>query len=489
MLAEIPKPEVAVHFHDTRGTALANILVAVEMGITTVDAALGGLGGCPYAPGASGNVATEDVVYMLEGMGVAPASTSTPRRLRPPRLHRRRARGPVEVLPRRHRRPHARPGRGLRHREPVLRQQLLLLYAATSSPESAVGAWSMFDGTGRQAHMAGDAAEPPYASVVAAMRDGWRVIQMSTLAAARAGRRARHRLPQVRVRAREAGRGLAAWARALLTSRQMAGFVADGTFVSTPSSRARCARPSLAELAGGGPASPFGAAPGDPAGPAFGRPLAGLFRDWPALRAMIELPAVAAVVTEPARPRPPLRSPLHARHRPAASAGASPGTPTPSSIRGGSAFDIQLFFFLHDTPREMGGTMVLPGSHLRLVNEAAIARYQNFVGQTAMACPAGSLLVCHHGIWHCGQPNLTDRPRTMFKLRLAPRAPQRRTWDTRDLDDPEIGAILSRDHRWYGHEVRLEIANRIRLWRALTGNARFDVDFWLGRIENAGNAR
>jgi hydroxymethylglutaryl-CoA lyase len=70
VLAEIPSADVAVHFHDTRGTALANILVSVEMGITTVDAALGGLGGCPYAPGASGNVATEDVVYMLEGMGV-----------------------------------------------------------------------------------------------------------------------------------------------------------------------------------------------------------------------------------------------------------------------------------------------------------------------------------------------------------------------------------------------------------------------------------
>jgi len=70
VLAEIPTPEVAVHFHDTRGTALANILVSVEMGITTVDSALGGLGGCPYAPGASGNVATEDVIYMLEEMGV-----------------------------------------------------------------------------------------------------------------------------------------------------------------------------------------------------------------------------------------------------------------------------------------------------------------------------------------------------------------------------------------------------------------------------------
>ncbi len=65
----IPPADVAVHFHDTRGTALANILVAVELGITTIDSALGGLGGCPYAPGASGNVATEDVVYMLEGMG------------------------------------------------------------------------------------------------------------------------------------------------------------------------------------------------------------------------------------------------------------------------------------------------------------------------------------------------------------------------------------------------------------------------------------
>jgi len=70
VLAEVPPEAVAVHFHDTRGTALANILVSVLLGVTTVDAALGGLGGCPYAPGAAGNVATEDVVYMLEGMGV-----------------------------------------------------------------------------------------------------------------------------------------------------------------------------------------------------------------------------------------------------------------------------------------------------------------------------------------------------------------------------------------------------------------------------------
>lgn len=68
--AGIGLDKLAVHFHDTRGTALANITVALQLGVRTVDSAVGGLGGCPYAPGASGNVATEDVVYMLHGMGV-----------------------------------------------------------------------------------------------------------------------------------------------------------------------------------------------------------------------------------------------------------------------------------------------------------------------------------------------------------------------------------------------------------------------------------
>jgi hypothetical protein len=67
------------------------------------------------------------------------------------------------------------------------RQQLLVLYAANSSPESAVGAWSLFDGTGRQTRMAGDAEAPPYPSVLAAMRDGWRVIQLPQLQAAAPG--------------------------------------------------------------------------------------------------------------------------------------------------------------------------------------------------------------------------------------------------------------------------------------------------------------
>jgi hydroxymethylglutaryl-CoA lyase len=70
-LGELPADKLAMHMHDTRGQALANVLVGLEMGIRTFDAAIGGLGGCPYAPGASGNLATEDLVYMLDGMGIA----------------------------------------------------------------------------------------------------------------------------------------------------------------------------------------------------------------------------------------------------------------------------------------------------------------------------------------------------------------------------------------------------------------------------------
>ena len=66
----IPVTQLAVHFHDTRGTALANVLIALQCGISIVDSSAGGLGGCPYAPGAAGNLATEDLLYMLHGMGI-----------------------------------------------------------------------------------------------------------------------------------------------------------------------------------------------------------------------------------------------------------------------------------------------------------------------------------------------------------------------------------------------------------------------------------
>jgi hydroxymethylglutaryl-CoA lyase len=68
--AGLPDDVLAVHFHDTYGQALANTLVALQHGITVVDASVGGLGGCPFAPKATGNIATEDLVYLLEGEGV-----------------------------------------------------------------------------------------------------------------------------------------------------------------------------------------------------------------------------------------------------------------------------------------------------------------------------------------------------------------------------------------------------------------------------------
>ena len=70
ILKEIPADKIALHMHDTRGTALANIMVGLEYGITRFDSALGGLGGCPYAPGAAGNVATDDLVYLFRDSGV-----------------------------------------------------------------------------------------------------------------------------------------------------------------------------------------------------------------------------------------------------------------------------------------------------------------------------------------------------------------------------------------------------------------------------------
>ena len=70
LLARLSIDRIALHFHDTRGTALANVVTALPYGVATFDASAGGLGGCPYAPGASGNLATDDLIYMLNGMGI-----------------------------------------------------------------------------------------------------------------------------------------------------------------------------------------------------------------------------------------------------------------------------------------------------------------------------------------------------------------------------------------------------------------------------------
>jgi hypothetical protein len=147
-------------------------------------------------------------------------------------------------------------------------------------------------------------------------------------------------------------------------------------------------------------------------------------------------------------------------------------------------FDLQLLYFPHHTPREMGGTMLLPGSHFRRTNVWEVGRYQNFVDQVQDEYPAGSVVALHHGIWHCSQANRTDRQRLMFKIRLAASEPQRQLFDTRDIADPQVARILSREHQWAGSDSRLEIIHRARLWRLLTGDPDVDIDYYLGRLEN-----
>jgi hypothetical protein len=207
-----------------------------------------------------------------------------------------------------------------------------------------------------------------------------------------------------------------------------------------------------------------------------------LWRQSDAIRAVFDLPALRGVTESLVGPESMYDH--HAVH-------VVPGGHTEGQFWHGDAiidtslrFDIQFMYFPDDTPREMGGTMILPGSHFRRISCFDITRHHNFLGQKAMACKAGSVYVLHMGMWHCAQPNRTERTRYMFKLRLNPSVRQLRLWDTGDSDDPQIGGILHTNHAWYGNEDRIEVVNRIRLWRFLTGNAAYDTGYWMTRIEN-----
>ena len=166
------------------------------------------------------------------------------------------------------------------------------------------------------------------------------------------------------------------------------------------------------------------------------------------------------------------------------------------------AFDVQLMYFPHKVEANMGGTRFLPGSHLRRVSEAAIARYQNIRGQERMACEAGTVLLIHSGIWHGGGLNQSEKTRYMFKIRMNPSERQQRLWDDSDLpedhfeqkpifwtggarDPNHIHTILTSPEPWFEADTgRLEFINRARFWRYLLGDDKFDVDYWLTRIEN-----
>jgi hypothetical protein len=213
-----------------------------------------------------------------------------------------------------------------------------------------------------------------------------------------------------------------------------------------------------------------------------GVPLEGAYPTSHPIARLLALPQVRGIITSLVGPQP-LRD-HDAVHTVAAGHRAAQGWHADATIDPrADAFDIQLMYFPHDLPAEMGGTMLLPGSHLRQVHELQVARYHHIVGQIATICPAGTIHVLHHGIWHRGRGNITDRKRYMYKLRLNPTWKQERLFDLDGYRSPEVARILTRPEPWFGVEARLEYLNRLRLWRHLSGDATYDADHWLGRLE------
>jgi hypothetical protein len=261
----------------------------------------------------------------------------------------------------------------------------------------------------------------------------------------------------------------------LLTTKQMARFVADGFLQFDAIIPEAINAKALAELQSKETGAWFGYADS-------GTPLSRMFGKMPGIRAVFDLPRVRGITHSLVGPAPLYDH--HANHTVPPNVKESQALHADAIIDTRTHFDVQFYYFPHDTPREMGGTMVIPGSHFRQVNTFDVSRYQNFVGQHRVTCKAGTIIATHHGLWHCAQPNHTDRTRHMFKLRLNPTVKQVKLWNTDDLNDPEIPGILSTTHGWYGNEVRTEYVQRIKLWRYLTGDEKWDMALWMGRIEN-----
>ena len=275
----------------------------------------------------------------------------------------------------------------------------------------------------------------------------------------------------------------------LLTTNQMASFAAQGFLRFDELLPSEINEAVMAEIDAGSIERPAG-----------GTPLSQCYPAPSALGRMLRQPAVQGIIHSLVGPDPNFDH--HAIHVRQPNEGKAQGLHGDSIIDTRMHFDIQLMYFPHDVPLEMGGTLLVPGSHFRRINESDIARYQNMLGQIPMVCKAGSLLALHHGIWHCGRRNQTDRIRYMYKIRLNPQVRQLRLWNTDDLaaqmaadpfttrgqwtaDEENIYTILGRREPWFEFATgRLEIVNRIKFWRFLTGDDRFDVQYWLTRLEN-----
>lgn len=273
----------------------------------------------------------------------------------------------------------------------------------------------------------------------------------------------------------------------LLSSEQMAEFVANGFLRFEGIVPDELNQACLDAFAADEAAERSGAPSSLDAGNDAGQELDRCFPEAPAIRRLLGLPRVRGIITSLVGPRP--RYDHHAVHV------RLPGEPAQqlhadAIIDTRLPFDIQLMYFPHDVPEDMGGTLLVPGSHLRRVNEHDIGRYQNLRGQVTYFGPAGSILVVHHGLWHCGRRNRRHAPRYMFKLRLNPATGQVRRWAADDLADDSVREavrlVLRVKHPWYEASTgRLELVNRIALWRYITGEPGFDLDYWMGRLENS----
>ncbi|HYE08206.1 MAG TPA: phytanoyl-CoA dioxygenase family protein [Planctomycetota bacterium] len=259
----------------------------------------------------------------------------------------------------------------------------------------------------------------------------------------------------------------------LLDTASMARFVADGflrfdAIVPDELNRAVLAGIADGTVTGGGGY--------------VGEPLAGVWDAAHPIGRVLALPRVRGLIASLVGPES--RYDHHAVHTVPARHPWAQGWHADAAIDRKAHFDIQIMYFPQETTRAMGGTLILPGSQFRMIHESEAVRYQNFRGQLHTVCPAGTMVVVHHGMWHCGQPNRTDVTRSMFKLRLNPTVRQERLWDTRRPGDGDVHEILNRTQPWHGSDCRLEIINRIALWRLVTGDAAWDSALWMGRIEN-----
>ena len=258
----------------------------------------------------------------------------------------------------------------------------------------------------------------------------------------------------------------------LLTSVQMARFVAHGSHRIDAVVPAEMNAEAIDVLQAGIPAAPYGT------------PLSQAFEEGSFAQRLVQLPEVAGAIHSLVGPDPTVDH--HAVHIRKAHEGAAQNLHGDAIIDvRPDAFDVQLMYYPQEVTLEMGGTLSVPGSHLRRTNESDTGRYQNLRGQTRLVCPAGTVVFLHHGIWHGGRRNDSDVDRYMFKIRFNPTVRQLRLWNTDDLYDPAVAAELGTRFPWYENATgRLEIYNRVLLWRALIGDDSYDPDYWVTRATN-----